>query len=185
MFVVQLDARKHFLKLRNRAHDVRAFHGVLLHQAEFLGRQRAGLFQHAVLDADFSDVVQQRRDAQLIHLCRIEAKFLPDQRRILRHAAGVTARVRILFVDGRGEHADRPEEQFAIFLRGFLQALDVFLDVAGHLVEVFREFADFGSAAHGRALVKFAAADRARGGRQTADGPADAHREKITDENRH
>ena len=31
--------------------------------------------------------------------------------------------------------------------------------------------------------MKFAAADRPRGGRQPADGPADAHREEITDEN--
>jgi len=39
---------------------------VLLHQSEFLGCQRAGLFQHAVFDADFSNVVQQSRDAQLV-----------------------------------------------------------------------------------------------------------------------
>jgi len=33
---------------------------VLLHQAKFFGRQRPRLFQHTILDADFSDVVQQR-----------------------------------------------------------------------------------------------------------------------------
>src|SRR6266478_3186912 len=31
VLMMQFDARKHFLQLRNRAHDVRAFHGVLLH----------------------------------------------------------------------------------------------------------------------------------------------------------
>jgi len=95
----------------------------------------------------------------------------------------VTARVGILFVDGRGKHADRTDKQLAIFFGGFLQPLDVLLDVAGHLVEVFSELADFRSPAHGRALVKFAAADCARGGRQAANGSADAHCEEISDEN--
>jgi len=63
------------------------------------------------------------------------------------------------------------------------QPLDVFLDVPGHLVEIFRELADFRSAADGGALVKFAAADGARGGRQPANRPADAHGEKISDKN--
>ncbi len=34
VFVAQLDARQHVLKLRNGAHDIGALYGVLLHQAE-------------------------------------------------------------------------------------------------------------------------------------------------------
>src|SRR5260370_32105612 len=127
--------------------------------------------------------MQQRGDAQLVQLFRREPQLLADQRRILRHSAGVTARVRILFVDGRGKHSNGTDKQLTVFLGGFLQALDVFLDVAGHLVEVFSELADFRSAAPWGALVKFAAADSASGGRQPANWPADTHREEISDEN--
>ncbi len=46
--------------------------------------------------------------------------------------------VGILFVNGRGEHADGAQEELAIFFGGLLQAFDVLLDVAGHGVELFR-----------------------------------------------
>ena len=157
---------------------------MLLHQAKFFRRQRPRLFQHAVLDADLSDVMQQRGDAQLVQFFGAEPEFLPDQHRILCHTAGVTARIGILFVDGRRKHTDRADKQLAIFFSGFLQPLDVFLDVAGHLVEVFSELADLGSTTYKRALVEFAPADGASGRRQTANRPADAHREEISDENR-
>ena len=62
-------------------------------------------------------------------------------------AAGMAASVGVLFVDGGGEHADGAEEQLAIFRGGLLQALDVFFDVAGHLIEGFGQFADFRGAA--------------------------------------
>ena len=88
---------------------------------------------------------------------------------IFRDAAGVTARVRILFVDGGGEHADGAEEQLAIFVGGLLQAFDVLFDVARHVVEGFGQLADFRGAAHRRALMKFAAADGARGSGQAAN----------------
>ena len=97
----------------------------------------------------------------------------------------MASRVRILFVDGGGEHADGAEEQLAIFFGGLLQPLDVLLDVAGHVVEVFGQFADFGGARNGRALVKFAAADGARGGGQRANRRADADGEKITEQDGH
>ena len=41
---------------------------------------------------------------------------------ILGHAVGMAARVGILFVDGRGEHADGAEEELAVFLGGLLAA---------------------------------------------------------------
>ena len=110
-------------------HDVRALGGVRLHDVEFFGSQGARLFQDAVVHADFSDVMQQRRNLQFIQLFRCQLHFLRDDAGIFRDAAGVTARVRILFVDGGGKHADRAEEQFAVLFGGFLQALDVLLDI--------------------------------------------------------
>ena len=50
------------------------------------------------------------------------------------------------------------------------------------LLKVSAEFADFGGAVHGRALVKFAAADGARGSGQRADGRADADGEQIAED---
>ena len=146
------------------------------------GVKRAGLFQHAIVDTDFADVVKQGGDAQLVQIFGREAQFLGDQRGIFGDAAGVTAGVRILFVDGGGEHADGADEQFAIFFGGFLEALDVLFDVAGHLVEVFGEFADFGGAAHRSTLMEFTAADGAGGGGQAANRAADADGEEVSKE---
>jgi len=39
------------------------------------------------------------------------------------------------------QHADRTEEEFSIFFGGLLQALDVLLDVVGHVVEVSGQLA--------------------------------------------
>ena len=76
----------------------------------------------------------------------VQAHVFADDDGIFRDAAGVTTGVGILFVDGRGEHADGAEEQLAIFRGGLLQAFDVLLDVARHVVESFGELADFGGA---------------------------------------
>ena len=113
-----------------------------------------------------------------------QTQFLRDERRIFRYAAGVTPRIRILFVDRRGEHANRADEEFAILLGGFLQPFDVLFDVAGHLVEVFGQLADFRGAAHRRPLVEFTAADGARGSRQAANRSADAHRKEVSEQDR-
>ena len=161
------------------------FDGVLLHQVEFFVGQLAGFFEHAVIHADFSHVVQERGDAQAVEVFGVQAQRIADDQRILGHAPGVTAGVGILFVDGRGEHADGAQKQLAVFLGGELQALDVFLDVAGHLIEGFGELADFGGAAHLHALVKFGAADGARGFDQAANGAGDAEREEISQGKRH
>src|SRR5579883_3154576 len=90
-----------------------------------------------------------------------------------------------MIVECGRQHANRADKQLAIFFRGLLQPLDVLFDVAGHQVEVFGQFADFGGAAHGSALVKFAAADGARGSGQRTNRRADAHGKEITKENRH
>src|SRR5262249_50165381 len=107
-------------------------------------------------------------------------QFLRDQRRILCDAAGVPTRIRVLFVDCCRQHADRADEQLAILFGGFLQPLDVLLDVAGHLVEVFGQLADFRGAAYGRALVKLTTADGTRGRGQATDRRTDADGEEIS-----
>ncbi len=169
MLVVQLDARKHIFQLRNRTHDVGAFGGVRLHDVEFFRRQRAGLFQNTVINADLADVMQQRSDAQLIQIIGWQFHFLGNDAGIFRHAPRVTTRIRILFVDGGRKHADGADKQFAIFFGGFLQPFDIFFDIVGHQVEVFSQFADFRGAAHGSALMKFTAADRAGGCSQSTN----------------
>ncbi len=83
---------------------------------EFFVGELAGLFQHAVVDADLADVVQQRRDAQAVEIFGAQAEPVADDDRIFRHAPGMAARVRVLFVDGRGEHANRAEEELAILV---------------------------------------------------------------------
>ena len=96
----------------------------------------------------------------------------------------MTARVRILFIDGCGKHSNGADKQLAVLFGRFFQPLDVLLDIASHFVEVFSQLADFRSPADGRTLVEFAAADRASGRCQTANRPADTHREEIPHENR-
>jgi len=64
----------------------------------------------------------------------------------------------------------------------FLQALDVLFDIAGHFVEVFSQFADFRGPAHRRALMKFAAADSARGSGQATNRSTDANGKKVTNQ---
>src|SRR5208337_4276769 len=89
----------------------------------------------------------------------------------------------ILFVDGGSKHADGADEELAVLLRGFFEALNVLLDVACHQVEVLSEFADFGGPANRRALVEFTAADGARGSGQAANGSADAYGKEIAEQN--
>ena len=81
------------------------------------------------------------------------------------------------FVDGRRKHADRSEEQLVILVRGLPELDNEFLDVPGHVVEDFRQFADFRRALHGSALVKFTAADGERGCGKRPNRRADAHGE--------
>src|SRR6267154_122491 len=123
--------------------------------------------------------MQERGDAQAVEILGRELQIFADNHRIFRYAAGVTARVGILFVDGGGEHADGAEEEVAIFGGGLLQAFDVTLDIACHVIEGFRKLPDFGGAAHFDALVEFGTADGAGGEYEAADRARDSHREKI------
>src|SRR5208283_5366978 len=183
VLVVELDAGEHVLELRHWAHDVGALGGVRFHDIELFGRKRAGLLQDAVVHANLADVMKEGGDAQLVQILGGKLEFLRDHRGILSHTAGVTPGIGVLFVDGGREHADGADEQLAVLLRGFLEALDVLLDVAGHEVEGFGEFADFRGAAYGRALVEFASADGASGSSQSANGFADADGKEVAEEN--
>ena len=60
--MVQLNAGNHFLQLCYRAKNVGAFSRVGLHDFKFFGGQSARLFQNAVLNSDFADIVQLRGD---------------------------------------------------------------------------------------------------------------------------
>ena len=93
----------------------------------------------------------------------------------------MTSGVGILFVDGRGEHAYGAQEQIAIFGGGLLQALDVLLDVAGHVIEGFSEFTDFGGATDLDALVKFGAAHGVNRKDKSANRTRDSDSEEISD----
>ena len=66
----------------------------------------AGLFQDAIVHADFADVVKQRGNAQAVEVFRVQAQIFADDGGIFCDAAGMTSGIGILFVNGGGEHAD-------------------------------------------------------------------------------
>jgi len=113
---------------------------VLFHQTKFFRRQCSWIFQHAVLDAIFPRVQAARRCAA----CPVlpgQPEFLPNQPRILRHAARVTARVSILFVDGRLQEFESSRLNSSRSLGASFSRSSI-LDVAG-ICEVFSQLADF------------------------------------------
>ena len=71
-----------------------------------------------------------------------QMQVLADGDRVTRHAFGVAARVRVLRVDRRGEHADRVDEEQVVLVRRLLQLVDRGLDRLRHHVEVFGQVAD-------------------------------------------
>ncbi len=117
---MQLDSGQHVLELRDRAHDVRALGGMLFHDDKFFGRERPRLLEHAVVDADLAHVVEQGSDAQAIEVFGRKPQLLAQHHGVFGHAIGMAARVRVFFVDSGGEHANRAQEQVAIFLGGLL-----------------------------------------------------------------
>src|ERR1700757_4608740 len=103
--------------------------------------------------------MEQRRYANLVQVLSRKVKMLADNHGKFCDASRMAARVRILFVDGGGKHADRAQEEIAILFRGLFQLLDEFLDIAGHAVKCFGQLTDFRRALHWSALVEFSAAD--------------------------
>ena len=150
------------------------------------GRERARLLEHAVVDPDFSHVVQQGSDAQPVQIFGGKPQLLAE------HAPSIWPRgrngpacIRIFFVDGRGEHADGAQETGRDFPAAacFSRAMKLSMSSA-MLLNVWASSLISAAPLHGRAFVKFAAADGARGRGQRADGRADAHGEKISQDQR-
>src|SRR5580704_630127 len=96
----------------------------------------------------------------------------------------MAARIRIFFVDGRGEHANRAEEKFVVLVRGPPELDDEFLDVACHVIESFGELTDFGGALHWSSLVEFATADGQRRRGEGADWRTDADCKQVAENQR-
>ena len=96
----------------------------------------------------------------------------------------MAAGVRVLFVDCCGEHLDGAQEKLAILGGRFFQAFDVLLDVAGHVIEGFGQFANFRGATDHDAFVKFRPAHGASGFHQAADGARDAERKNVSEKQR-
>ena len=77
-----------------------------LHDFEFFRSQSARFFQDAVFDADFTDIMQLRRDSQDFQKFRVHPHLFRDHQRVFGNAVGMAARVRVFFVDGAGQHLD-------------------------------------------------------------------------------
>ena len=159
LFVVQLDSGQHVFELGDGTHDVGAFHRMLLHDLKFFVGKRARLLEHAVVDAYLAHVVQQRGDAQAVKLGGAQAQAFADGHGIFCNAPGMAARVGVLFVDGRGKHADGPDKKLTVFFRRLLEFLDVLLNVAGHAIEGSRQVADLRSTLNRGALLELPSAD--------------------------
>ena len=82
----------------------------------------SGLAEHAVVDADLADVVQQARQIQGVDRLGVAAEFLGQADGHAGHAVAVAAGVRVLGVDGGSQRPDDRRQQFRL--------LPVQLDVA-------------------------------------------------------
>ena len=78
-FVVQFDTRDHLFQLRHRPQNICALGGVRLHDLEFFRGQSAWLFENAVLNSYFADVMQLGGDADSLEKVFRHSHFLRDQ----------------------------------------------------------------------------------------------------------
>ena len=88
------------------AQDALADDGVLGHHRALVGRQRAGLVEDRVGDADLADVVQQRRRADVLDLGRREPEAARHGDGHLDDRLGVLARVAVALEQGDRERLD-------------------------------------------------------------------------------
>ena len=117
-FVVVAHPR-HELVVEQGAHDLGADAGVLAHELPLFGRQRPGLEQHAVGDADLADVVQEGDVAHLLEAIRGPVQLGTQQGHVGGHPAGVAEGVVIL---GRQRRAQGPQV-------AQVKALDLFVEL--------------------------------------------------------
>src|SRR5262249_42308508 len=95
---------------------------------------------------DLADVMELRGDAELLDLFGSAPHLRSQKDGVASYAIGVTASVRILFVDRSGEHLDRVQEERFVLLGGALQIMHEALEVVRHGIECLRQLADFGAA---------------------------------------
>ena len=80
-------------------------------------RQRARLAEHVVVDADLADVVQQAGQVDRVQVFVVSQPSCAGQaHREPGHAIAVTAGVRVLGVDGRGECPHDAGEEFGLLV---------------------------------------------------------------------
>ena len=72
-------------------------------------RQRAGLAQHGVADADLADVVQERAEPQDLELVGGEVHLPADRHRHRADALRVAGGVRVPRIERQRERADRAD----------------------------------------------------------------------------
>ena len=89
------------------------------------GVSGARFAKHVVVDADLADVVQQAGQINRVQVVRVAAQLPGQANREPRHAIAVTAGVRVLGVDGRGECPHDAAEEFGLLVvQGDVAAVD-------------------------------------------------------------
>ncbi len=112
VLVVVGHAGQEVVELLEVLEDVHADLDVRLDRPVFLGRQRLGLLEHHVVDADLADVVEQAHQVEVAPLVGREAELLAQPDGDPRDPLGVARGIRVLGVDRRGQGPDHAEEQF-------------------------------------------------------------------------
>src|SRR5947209_18348732 len=81
--------------------------GMLLNHGEFLGGKPAGFLQYAVGDADFSDIMEQRADTDLVELLGTQMHSARDGAREFADTAAMSGSIAVARIQRIGE---RPYE---------------------------------------------------------------------------
>ena len=109
--VMAQDQRRHRIRERHRADDVRADLRMRADLLELLGRQRPGLRQDVLGHGELADVVQQRRRLHALDFVLRHAQRARDGRGVELHAPDVRLRGLILRVDRERQRFDRRQVQ--------------------------------------------------------------------------
>ena len=108
LVVRESDGLGQLQQLRVRAaEDAGADERVLLHDAELMIREPAGLHEDRVRDADLADVVHRAGQLDELDIGLREAELAGEDRRVARHALEVRGGVLILVFRGDREPEDR------------------------------------------------------------------------------
>ena len=104
--VVVADDGREVARHAQRVADALADLGVLAHDAELVVRQRAGLVEDVLGDADLADVVQQGAVGDALQLAVAQAHVGSQARRAIGQVAAVVLEPEVLGLDrvGQGDH---------------------------------------------------------------------------------